>query len=65
MCRARGHLALGSLLHLALFVALAVVLSGKARREECRLVRLHAEYAACRATTATIVPRLPGLDWRE
>jgi len=50
-CSPGVTLALGGLLHLALFVALAVVLSGKARREECRLVELHAVYVAYHATT--------------
>jgi protein-S-isoprenylcysteine O-methyltransferase Ste14 len=36
----------GSLLHLALLLALAVVLSLKARREEQRLCALHPEYPA-------------------
>jgi protein-S-isoprenylcysteine O-methyltransferase Ste14 len=57
-------LALGSLLHLGLFLALAVVLSGKAHREERRLLALHPDYGTYRATTAAIVPGVPGLDWR-
>jgi protein-S-isoprenylcysteine O-methyltransferase Ste14 len=56
--------ALGSLLHLALLLALALVLGGKARREERRLLALYPTYAAYRATTPAIVPGVPGLDWR-
>jgi len=56
-------LALGSLLHLALLLALALVLRGKAMREERRLLALHPGYAAYRASTAAILPGVPGLDW--
>lgn len=54
----------GSLLHLALLLALAAVLGGKARREERALVVAHPGYAAYRSATPAIVPRLPWLDWR-
>lgn len=54
----------GSLLHLGLLLALAVVLGLKARREEQRLCALHPGYPAYRATTAAILPHIPGLDWR-
>jgi protein-S-isoprenylcysteine O-methyltransferase Ste14 len=64
VCSLGVTLALGSLLHLALLLALAAVLSGKAHREERRLLELHPDYGAYRASTAAIVPRLPGLDWR-
>jgi protein-S-isoprenylcysteine O-methyltransferase Ste14 len=57
-------LLLGSLLHLALVLALAAVLGGKARREERALCREHPDYLAYRASTAAIVPHLPWLDWR-
>lgn len=57
-------LALGSLLHLALLLTLAVVLASKARREERRLLAIHPGYAAYRASTAAILPGVPGLDWR-
>ncbi len=58
-------LLLGSPLHLALLLALAAVLGGKARREERSLLRLHpAAYPAYRAVTPAIVPHLPWLDWR-
>jgi len=64
LCALGVVLARGSLLHLALLLALAVVLVGKARREERRLLELHAGYAAYRAATPAIVGGLPGLDWR-
>lgn len=54
----------GSLLHLALLLALAAVLGGKARREERALLGVHPGYAAYRARTPAIVPHLPWLDWR-
>lgn len=54
----------GSLLHLALLLALAAVLGGKARREERSLCQSHPDYPAYRAATAAIVPGLPWLDWR-
>ena len=64
ICSLGVALALGSLLHLGLLVALAVVLSSKARREESRLLELHGDYAGYRASTPAIVPGIPGLDWR-
>jgi protein-S-isoprenylcysteine O-methyltransferase Ste14 len=57
-------LLLGSLLHLALLLALAAVLGGKARREERSLCATHPDYPAYRAVTPAIVPHLPWLDWR-
>jgi protein-S-isoprenylcysteine O-methyltransferase Ste14 len=57
-------LALGSLLHLALLLALVAVLGGKARREERALELAYPDYAAYRARTPAIIPRLPWLDWR-
>jgi protein-S-isoprenylcysteine O-methyltransferase Ste14 len=54
----------GSALHLALLLALAAVLGGKARREERSLVAVHPSYAAYRAATPAIVAHLPWLDWR-
>lgn len=57
-------LLLGSLLHLALLLALALVLGGKARREERSLLEAHPEYGAYRASTPAILPHLPWLDWR-
>ena len=57
-------LLLGSLLHLALLLALAAVLGGKARREERSLLALHPGYGAYRASTPAIVSHLPWLDWR-
>jgi protein-S-isoprenylcysteine O-methyltransferase Ste14 len=58
-------LAFGSLLHLALLLALAAVLGGKARREERALCRAHPGYEAYREMTPAIVPHLPWLDWRR
>jgi protein-S-isoprenylcysteine O-methyltransferase Ste14 len=64
VCSLGSVLALGSLLHLVLLLALAVLLSGKAAREEQRLLQIHPNYSTYRATTAAIIPRFPGLDWR-
>jgi len=64
VCSLGATLALGSLAHLALLLALAVVLRGKAHREERRLLELHPDYGAYLATTPAIVAGLPGLDWR-
>ena len=57
-------LLLGSPLHLALLLALAAVLGGKARREERSLLVVYPGYGAYRASTPAIVPHLPWLDWR-
>ena len=65
ICSLGVTLALGSLLHLALLLALCAVLGGKARREERQLLPLHPDYTAYRAATAAIVPGLPWLDWRR
>jgi protein-S-isoprenylcysteine O-methyltransferase Ste14 len=65
LCSLGLTLLLGSLLHLALFLALAVVLAHKARREEQRLCALHPDYMAYRQRTAAILPFVPGLDWRR
>jgi protein-S-isoprenylcysteine O-methyltransferase Ste14 len=64
VCSLGVTVALGSLLHLALLLLLSAVLSGKARREERRLLDLHPDYAAYRARTPAILPAVPGLDWR-
>ncbi len=64
LCSLGVALALGSLLHLALLLALVAVLGGKARREERALERLHPEYTAYRRATPAIIPRCPWLDWR-
>jgi protein-S-isoprenylcysteine O-methyltransferase Ste14 len=64
LCSLGVTLALGSLLHLALLLALAGVLGGKARREERQLLLCHPGYPAYRAVTPAIVPGLPWLDWR-
>jgi protein-S-isoprenylcysteine O-methyltransferase Ste14 len=64
LCSLGVTLALGSLLHLALLLSLSAVLSGKAHREERRLLEFHPDYAAYRAQTPAILPGVPGLDWR-
>lgn len=64
LCSLGLTLALGSLLHLALLLGLCAVLGGKARREERALAAAHPDYAAYRAATPAIIPRLPWLDWR-
>jgi protein-S-isoprenylcysteine O-methyltransferase Ste14 len=64
ICSLGLTLALGSLLHLALLLALAWLLASKARREERRLIGIHAGYADYRASTPAILPGVPGLDWR-
>ncbi len=65
LCSLGMVLILGSLLHLALLLALGAVLGGKARREERSLERCHPDYSAYRGTTPAIIPRCPWLDWRE
>jgi protein-S-isoprenylcysteine O-methyltransferase Ste14 len=65
LCSLGVTLALGSLLHLVLLLALATVLSLKARREERRLCAIHSGYADYMTSTPAIVPFLPGLDWRD
>jgi protein-S-isoprenylcysteine O-methyltransferase Ste14 len=52
------------LVHLGLFLALALVLRGKARFEELALRQLHPDYVAYAVTTPAIVRDCPGLDWR-
>jgi len=64
VCSLGVAVALGSGLHLALLVALALVLSGKAHREERRLQELFPDYGAYRTMTPAIVPGVPALDWR-
>jgi protein-S-isoprenylcysteine O-methyltransferase Ste14 len=64
LCSLGVTLALGSLLHLALLLALCGVLGGKARREERTLASVHPDYTAYRAHTPAIIPHLPWLDWR-
>ena len=58
-------IALASLFHLLLFLALVSVLTGKARREERALLRMLPSYADYMKTTAAIVAHCPGLDWRR
>ena len=64
VCSLGVTLAFGSLVHLALLLGLCGVLGGKARREERALAAVHPDYAAYRARTPAIIPRLPWLDWR-
>lgn len=64
LCSLGVTLALGSVLHLALLLALCGVLGGKARREERALVAAHPDYIAYRACTPAIIPHFPWLDWR-
>jgi protein-S-isoprenylcysteine O-methyltransferase Ste14 len=64
LCSLGVVLLLGSLLHLGLLAALAIVLALKARREEQRLCLNHPDYPAYRQSTPAIIPHLPGLDWR-
>ena len=64
ICSAGMVLLRGGVLHPLLLLALAVLLAGKARREEQALMALHPEFAAYRQRTAAIVPFCPGLDWR-
>ena len=56
--------ATGSLVHLGLLLALAVVLRGKGRFEELALCQLHPDYVAYATSTPAIVRDCPGLDWR-
>jgi protein-S-isoprenylcysteine O-methyltransferase Ste14 len=65
LCSLGVTVALGSLLHLALVLSLSAVLSGKAHREERRLLELHPDYATYQASTPAILPGVPGLDWRR
>lgn len=65
LCSVGVTLALGSLLHFALLLALTIVLVRKAHWEERRLCQLHADYPAYRASTPAIFPFVPGLDWRS
>jgi protein-S-isoprenylcysteine O-methyltransferase Ste14 len=58
-------LTLSSLLHLVLLLALATVLSLKARREGRRLCAIQSGYADYMTSTPAIIPFLPGLDWRD
>ena len=65
ICSIGVVLAKGSLLHLALFLLLVAVLNGKAHREEKRLCAVHPEYLRYLCNTPAILPRIPGLDWRQ
>ncbi len=65
LCSLAVVLVQGSLLHLGLFLALCVLLSGKAKREEAKLCDLFPAYNEYRAKTAAIIPGFPLLDWRH
>jgi protein-S-isoprenylcysteine O-methyltransferase Ste14 len=65
ICSLGVVVALGSLLHLALLLGLAIVLVHKAHWEEARLQQEHADYPSYRASTPAIFPFVPGLDWRS
>ena len=65
LCSLGVTLALGSLLHLGLLLALVFVLGRKARREEALLCTVHPDYDAYRRSTPAIVPGVPWLDWRS
>ncbi len=65
LCSLGVSLALGSLLHLGLCLALGAVLGGKARREERALLLVYPGYAVYRVATPAIMPGLPWLDWRS
>ena len=64
LCSLGVVVATGSLVHLGLFLSLALVLCGKARFEELALRQLHPDYVAYAVTTPAIVRDCPGLDWR-
>ena len=64
ICSLGVVVATGSLVHLGLLLALAVVLRGKARFEELALCQLHPDYVAYATSTPAIVRDCPGLDWR-
>jgi protein-S-isoprenylcysteine O-methyltransferase Ste14 len=65
LCSLGVTLALGSLLHLVLLLALVFVLGRKARREEAHLCEVHPDYQAYRSSTPAILPGVPWLDWRS
>lgn len=52
-----------SALHGVLVLALALVLRGKAQREERGLLLRHPSYESLFANTPGIAPGIPGLDW--
>ena len=64
ICSSGMALIRAGLLHPLLLLALAMLLVGKARREERSLMALHPDFEEYRQRTAAIVPWLPGLDWR-
>ncbi len=58
-------ISLGSILHFLLLIALTMLLIGKAKREEQKLMLRHDEYNSYKAKTAAIIPGIPILDWRN
>jgi len=64
ICSLGMVIALGSALHLLLLLSLALVLRGKAKREERGLQALHGGYSSYRKQVPAILPGVPGLDWR-
>jgi len=54
---------LGSILHLALFIGLCILLIGKAKREEDRLKRKYFEYNRYSNKTPAIIKGIPFFDW--
>ena len=65
ICSLGMVIALGSAVHLLLLLSLALVLRGKAKREEQALQELHPAYSAYQEKVPAIVPGIPGLDWRH
>ena len=58
-------IALGSLFHLFLFIALTALLITKAKKEEQELKSKHSDYINYLVTTPAIVEGIPFLDWRS
>ena len=65
VCSLGVVIALGSVLHLLLLISLALVLQGKAHREEHALLAMHPSYGQYQRNVPAIVPGVPGLDWRR
>ena len=63
ICSLGVVIALGSLLHLLLLLCLALLLRGKAKREERPLLALHPQYCLYQREVPAIIPNCPGLDW--
>ena len=63
ICAAGVMLMRQSPLHLALLIALAMTLRGKAKREEQGLVRRHSDYSTLFSGKPAILAWIPGLNW--